>query len=321
MPHAVEVITARPDRIGLLFATNNASRSPAQVSEQLVGLGLAAVPNQVVTSAEAGAALLAAQLDPGAVVLAVGGPGVRQALVQAGLTPTADAADATAVLQGYGADVTVRDLAEAAYAVAGGATWVATNRDATLPTDRGTAPGNGTLVAAVAVASGRQPVVAGKPEPPLYELCLTRLDLGAKDVLAVGDRLDTDIAGATAAGLDSLWVLTGVDSLESLVRSARDVRPTWVGEDLRVLDQPVPEVRRAGCWWICGDAQVRLDPSSPADLALGRGDQLGEMGDPVQRNALLAAGVEALLCARQHRDADPTSLTAAAANLNRAVFR
>ncbi len=246
---------------------------------------------------------------------------MSQALAEAGLTPTLDAADAMAVLQGYGADVTVRDLTEAAYAVAGGATWVATNRDATLPTDRGTAPGNGTLVSAVAVASGRQPVVVGKPEPPLYELCLTRLDLGAKDVLAVGDRLDTDIAGAAAAGLDSLWVLTGVDSLESLVRSARDVRPTWVGEDLRVLDQPAPVVRRAEDWWICGDAQVRLDPASPTGIDLGRGDHLVEMSDAVRRNTLLAAAVEVLLFARQHRDADPRSLTTAAANLNRAVFR
>jgi ribonucleotide monophosphatase NagD (HAD superfamily) len=141
-----------------------------------------------------------------------------------------------AVLQGYGPAVTATDLAEAAYAVEGGAVWVATNTDGTLPTDRGVAPGNGSLVAAVERAVGHPPhLVAGKPAPPLYLLCAGRLDLPAERVLAVGDRLDTDIEGAVAAGMDSLLVLTGVDDLRACLEAPPQRRPTWVAPDLRAL--------------------------------------------------------------------------------------
>ena len=110
-------------------------------------------------------------------MLAVGGPGVAAALAEAGLRPVDQAeAGVVAVLQGYGADVTAALLAEASYAIEDGATWVATNRDATLPTHRGIAPGNGALIGAVAIATGVQPSAAtGKPEPPLYDLSVTRL--------------------------------------------------------------------------------------------------------------------------------------------------
>ncbi len=140
------------------------------------------------------------------------------------------------MLQGYGPAVTASDLAEAAYAVQAGATWVATNTDGTLPTDRGVAPGNGSLVAAVERAVGTPPhLVAGKPAPPLYLLCAQRLDLPAGRLLAVGDRLDTDIEGAVAAGMDSLLVLTGVDDLRACLEAPAHRRPTWVAPDLRAL--------------------------------------------------------------------------------------
>ena len=192
------------------------------------------------TSSQAGAWLLADRLAAGSPVLAVGGAGVSVALAEAGLRPVlpADAActPVDAVLQGYGPAVTATDLAEAAYAVEGGATWVATNTDGTLPTDRGVAPGNGSLVAAVERAVGHPPhLVAGKPAPPLYLLCAGRLDLPVDRVLAVGDRLDTDIEGAVAAGMDSLLVLTGVDDLRACLEAPPQRRPTWVAPDLRAL--------------------------------------------------------------------------------------
>jgi glycerol-1-phosphatase len=113
---------------------------------------------------------------------------------------------------------------------------VATNTDLTLPTDRGLAPGNGSLVAAVATAVGHEPhEVAGKPESPLYELCAARLGTDADRVLAVGDRLSTDIAGAVAAGMESLLVLTGVDDLDAVLDAGPDRRPTHVAVDLRSL--------------------------------------------------------------------------------------
>ncbi len=238
VPHAVEVLSALS--VPVLYATNNASRSPGDVAVHLRELGLACTPEAVATSSQAGAWLLADRLPAGSPVLAVGGTGVATALAEAGLAPVrpADAADVAvdAVLQGYGPDVTASDLAEAAYAVQAGATWVASNTDGTLPTDRGVAPGNGSLVAAVERAVGKPPhLVAGKPGPPLYLLCAQRLDLPPGRLLAVGDRLDTDIEGAVAAGMDSLLVLTGVDDLRACLEAPPHRRPTWVAPDLRAL--------------------------------------------------------------------------------------
>jgi glycerol 3-phosphatase-2 len=238
VPHAVDALVGT--RLPVIYATNNASRPPADVAAHLRELGLPCGPEAVATSSQAGARTIADRVPPASAVLAVGGPGVAVALEEAGLTPVLpDAVSGhhpVAVLQGYGPQVTATHLAEAAYAVQSGAIWVATNTDATLPTDRGVAPGNGSLVAAVQRAVGRAPdVVAGKPSAPLYLMCADRLAVPAERVLAVGDRLDTDIEGAVAAGMDSLLVLTGVDDLAACLAAPPHRRPTWVAHDLRSL--------------------------------------------------------------------------------------
>jgi HAD superfamily hydrolase (TIGR01450 family) len=221
------------------YATNNASRPPGVVAAQLRSLGLDAHDSDVVTSSQAGAWVLEERLGAGVPVLPVGGEGVAAALAERGLPVASGAAgqgSAGAVLQGYGPAVTATDLAEAAYAVQAGAVWVATNTDATLPTEYGMAPGNGALVAAVRCAVGRDPdVVAGKPFPPLYLLCAARLGVDASSLLAIGDRLETDVEGAVRTGMDSVLVLTGVHSLRDAALAAPGRRPTWVLPDLSWL--------------------------------------------------------------------------------------
>ncbi len=319
--HAVEVLDLlRQEGVGLVFATNNASRPPADVARQLEDLGLTVETGGVVTSAQAGASRLAAELQPGSAVLAVGGLGVAEALTAVGLAPSRTAVGARAVLQGYGPDVTASDLAEASYAVAAGATWVATNRDPTLPTEYGVAPGNGALVDAVAQATGLQPVVVGKPQAPLYELSLVRLGLRASETLAVGDRLDTDIAGARAAGLDSLWVLTGVEDLTSLVSAPHHVAPSFVALDLRALTRPAARVHRADGWWVCDDARLRVDLHAQRDEVSVRGVAPGGTDSWMTRNALLSAGFHALLEARSQPDVTFGQLTRAAVEVTRLVF-
>lgn len=240
VPHAVAML--RAVTVPILYATNNASRPPSEVAAHLNDLGLTVVPRDVVTSAEAGAAALA-RWRPGARVLAVGGDGVGLALAEAGLVPVTSAEDAEAVLQGYGPNVRAADLAEASYAVAAGARWVATNTDATIPSERGIAPGNGALVGAVQKAVGKTPdLVVGKPHPDLYLIAAARLGIAPARVLAVGDRLDTDIEGARAAGLHSVLVLTGVDSRADAERAPAQRRPDHVIEDLRGLRGLVPMV-------------------------------------------------------------------------------
>jgi HAD superfamily hydrolase (TIGR01450 family) len=272
--HAVSALAAV--RVPVMYATNNASRPPQEVAAHLTDLGLHVRGTDVATSSQAGAAELARHLPAGSTVLAVGGEGVREALRHYGfrIVTGAQAHEWTdlviaGVLQGYGAAVTASDLAQAAYAVASGAVWVATNLDATLPTHRGTAPGNGTLVAAVQRATGREPIVVGKPHAPLYTLCADRLDQPPARVLAVGDRLDTDIAGAVEAGMDSALVLTGVDSVTTLAGAAAPLRPTYVVADLRALSEEYLAAETDYSWWVCGADRRRIVDGAWQVAALG----------------------------------------------------
>ncbi len=277
MPHAVDALERmRAAGRDVVYATNNASRTPQEVAEQLAGLGLTLTSGDVVTSSQAGAAALAELVPAGAEVLAVGGEGVAEALRGVGLVPVRTAAVAAGagqgdgqapasghgvvgVLQGYGPEVGWADLAEAAYAVQSGAVWVATNVDATLPTARGMAPGNGTLVDAVRQATGKQPVVVGKPHTPLYDLCAQVLGIRPLETLAIGDRLDTDIAGARAAGMPSLLVLTGVHGVREVAWADASQRPRYIAMDLRALHVPYVDAAGDGDVWTCGEAQVVVE--------------------------------------------------------------
>jgi glycerol 3-phosphatase-2 len=288
VPHAVEsLLAALSSGVEVVYATNNASRSPAEVAAHLQALGLPGPGSRVVTSAQAGARYLAQRCPRGSRVLAVGGPGVSLALQEAGLlacSARVASAQATpsdqppvAVLQGYGAQVAWTDLAEAAYAVQAGALWVATNTDSTLPTDRGVAPGNGALVGAVRQAVNVDPVVVGKPHTPLYELSVSVLGTSIDRTLAIGDRLDTDIMGATAAGMDSLFVFGGVHGWGDVVGAGHTARPRYIGTDLRSLHlayaEPVQDVQDPSRW-VCGEAQAWV--SAHGDLVVSQTGLLNE---------------------------------------------
>lgn len=273
VPQAVESLDrAVRDGLRARYVTNNASRPPDVVAEHLRELGIAAADDEVVTSAQEGAELLATRVRPGSRILAVGGPGVPWALREAGLTPvTSYDETVSGVLQGYGPEVGWADLAEASYAVAAGAVWVATNPDLTVPTPRGTAPGNGQLTAVVARTTGIDPMVTGKPGPGLFRTAIRRA--GARRALVVGDRLDTDIAGAVAGQLDSLLVLTGVSGLVDLLRADRAERPTYLARDLTGLWQTQPAVELVGEWWVCRAARARV-VDERLELSRGRASGL-----------------------------------------------
>ncbi|MFW6091269.1 MAG: HAD-IIA family hydrolase [Actinomycetota bacterium] len=238
VPHAADALaSSRHAGMRLAFVTNNAARPPKDVAEHLTSLGVPAAPDEVVTSAQAAARMLAEMLPPGSRVLVVGGEGLVEALEEQGLRPVFGLSQGpAAVAQGFHPDVGWRMLAEAAYTVATGVPWVASNVDMTIPRPEGRAPGNGALVEAVRLATGATPLVAGKPEPPMHREAVLRT--GARTPLVVGDRLDTDIEGAYRGGADSLLVLTGVTDPEQLPTAAAVHRPTYVAEDLRALLAP-----------------------------------------------------------------------------------
>jgi hypothetical protein len=225
-----------------LFVTNNASRSAGEVAAHLCELGFAASVDDVVTSAQSAARMLAARLPAGAKVLVVGTDALAAEVEANGLAPVRlFADDPVAVVQGLSMSIGWSDLAEAALAIRSGAQWVTANLDVTLPTERGLLPGNGSFVAALRAATDAEPLVAGKPAPALMQDALARGDF--RTPLVVGDRLDTDIAGANAAGLPSLMVLSGVNIARDAVFAVADHRPTYIGEDLRALNVDADSLR------------------------------------------------------------------------------
>ena len=231
-PGAVDTLAAVTART--LYVTNNASRGPSEVARHLRAMGFTAAPDDVVTSAQSAAHLLAERLPAGAPVLIVGTESLAAEIRNVGLKPVrlwSD--DPVAVVQGHSPETAWPDLAEAALAIRGGALWVAANVDRTLPSERGLLPGNGSMVAALQAATDREPTVAGKPQATLLTDALSRGNF--RTPLVVGDRLDTDIAGANAAGLPSLLVLSGVSTAAEAVRAVIGERPNYIAADLRSL--------------------------------------------------------------------------------------
>jgi glycerol-1-phosphatase len=232
-PEALATLRAMGKK--MRFVTNNASRTAAEVASLLTAAGVPAQASEVLTSAGAAAALLAERFPPGSPILVVGAPALRAEVEAVGLAAVSNAdSSPAAVVQGYGPNVGWTDLAEACVAVRAGALWMATNTDRTLPTQRGPLPGNGALVAALATALQRQPdLVVGKPQPGLF--LAAAKDVGATGTLVVGDRLDTDIAGAHRAGMDSLLVLTGVATAAEAAAAEPEQIATYVATDLSGL--------------------------------------------------------------------------------------
>lgn len=254
IPGAREALSGGDER--QLYVTNNASRSPAEVAEHLRELGFDAADEEVVTSSQSAARLLSEQLDAGSAVLVVGTEALCAEVENVGLRAVRRFVDGpVAVVQGHSPATDWAILAEATLAIRAGALWIAANVDSTLPTERGLVLGNGSMVAALRTATGREPVVAGKPAAPLMRDALARA--GASRPLVVGDRLDTDIAGANAVGVDSLLVLTGVSTTADLLRADVEHRPTYVAPSLDALNRPAEE------------SAVAVHPGWEVDFAAG----------------------------------------------------
>jgi len=230
----------RENRQRVAFITNNASRPPSVVAEHLTQLGVEAQSADVVTSAQAAARVLRDELGLGARVAVLGAAGLREAVEAEGLVAVEVDAEAEALATGYGPDVPWRDVMRAAVRVRDGLWWVASNDDMTIPTPFGTAPGHGVLVETLQRFAEVEPVIAGKPARPLLDETVRRV--GGTRPLMVGDRLDTDIAGAHNAGVDSLLVLTGVTGLPELATATPELRPTYLSADLGGLLEPHPAV-------------------------------------------------------------------------------
>jgi glycerol-1-phosphatase len=250
-PEAIRGVRELGARVA--FVTNNAVRPPAAVVEKLSRLGVKATVEEVLTSAQAVVRLLGGEHGiRGKGVLVVGGPGLREALAAAGarlLDPDAWRA-AEIVVAGLDPELSYGRVRAAALAIAAGARFVGSNPDASLPTPEGPWPGAGSVLALLSTATGARAEIAGKPERALFDTVAAALGPGPR--LMVGDRVDTDLAGAQALGWATALVLTGVTRPAGLLDV--EVVPDHLLADVGgLLEPPGPAIRVEA-----GPARLRL---------------------------------------------------------------
>ncbi len=213
--------------IPYLFVTNNSSKRPDQVAEKLVSLEVPATPEQVFTTSMATALYVASQ-KKGATAYVIGEEGILSALEEQGIQLVDENPDFVVI--GIDRNITYEKLAQACLHVRNGATFVSTNGDIAIPTERGFLPGNGALTSVIRVSTGTEPIFIGKPESIIMEQALQVLGVAKEDTLMVGDNYDTDILAGIHAGLDTLLVHTGVTTKEIL--QTKTVQPTYTATHL-----------------------------------------------------------------------------------------
>ncbi len=214
------------------IVTNNSMATPAQYKVTLAAMGIMTDEEHVISSATGTAWYLRRLAPQGGRVYIVGGDGIHDAVLRDGQF-TLDDQKADFVIVGLDRAFTYEKLSKAMSLIRAGARFIATNADTTYPQEVGLVPGAGSIVAAVQAASGVAPTVIGKPGPILLDMALDMMKARREQTAVLGDRLDTDIAGAAAAGMDSIMVLTGINSRSDI--AASPVKPTHVFEDLPAL--------------------------------------------------------------------------------------
>jgi 4-nitrophenyl phosphatase len=214
--------------IPYLFVTNNSSRTPEQVAKKLEDFGIPATKEQVFTTSQATANYIF-ERKPNASIYVIGEEGIRTALEEKGFTFAEE--NAEFVVMGIDRSINYEKLAIACLAVRNGATFISTNGDIAIPTERGLLPGNGSLTSVVAVSTQVNPIFIGKPEKIIMEQALKVLGVPREDTLMIGDYYDTDIMAGMNAGIDTLLVHTGVTTKELLKKYEK--QPTYVVDSLK----------------------------------------------------------------------------------------
>ncbi|MEZ4669116.1 MAG: HAD-IIA family hydrolase [Anaerolineae bacterium] len=205
----------RERKLKFALATNNATRNPAEYIAKFERLGVQGVrADQIVTSGMVTARYLQSSYPAGTAVHVLGSDGLRNILTAAGFLLTDEKVEA--VVAGLDMHLTYEKLKRASLLIQNGAAFIATNEDPSLPSPEGLIPGAGSVIAALQTACGKTPFVMGKPHKPMYDIALEILDAPPNETLMIGDRLDTDIAGAIALGIPTTLVLTGASSREDV---------------------------------------------------------------------------------------------------------
>ncbi len=231
--------TLHKNNIKFVLATNNASKTPRQYVERLARFGVTVVEDQVFTSAEATGFYVQDKYDPGSAVFVVGDVGLQTAVQTRGfrlLTIDEVLAGETAafIVAGFNRGITYDQLAAAAILIRKGADFIGSNPDLTFPSEYGPLPGAGATLAFLQAATGVEPTVIGKPGPLIFRMAMQKLGGTPQNTAMVGDRLETDIAGGKAAGIQTILVLSGISQQADLA-NANGLRPDFVFEDIQKI--------------------------------------------------------------------------------------
>lgn len=226
-------------KLPFVLATNNASLTADQYVTKLASMGVSVALDEILTSGMATASYLAKRYQADVTrVFVIGMNGAVQPLLEqgfslSGLYELESEQRAHLVVCGLDKTLSWDKLATAALNIQQGADFIATNGDVTLPTELGFLPGNGATIAALTASTGVSPIIIGKPEPIIYQQALELLGLDPEYVVAIGDRLDTDILGAVRAGIRSLLVLSGISTESDMIEL--DYAPNWVMQDIQAF--------------------------------------------------------------------------------------
>jgi 4-nitrophenyl phosphatase len=246
LPEAVATLHVLHTRgVEVAYLTNNSSHHREELVAKMMRLGMPCTIAQMWGSAYTTARYLTSHA-PDARVFVVGSSGMMRELREAGLTLVPTHVGATHVVAGLDRELTYDKLKQAHYAICNGATFIATNLDAALPDSlHTTAPGGGAVAAAIRTSTGVEPVVMGKPQTMGIAQIAAAWGVQPRDMAAVGDRLDTDIAAARAFGCLAVLVLTGMATREQAEQANGTMQPDVILNQLTelipVLEQTVPE--------------------------------------------------------------------------------
>ena len=273
VPGAPETIRSLRDAgKRLAFVTNNSSQTPESYAKKLADVGAQGEESEIVTSADAVARLMESRIPAlrGRAAYVIGGPGLLERVAGVGvrISDGADPTECSIVVVGWDVNLTFDKLRIATLAIRAGATFVASNTDATYPTPEGLWPGSGAIVAALRTSTAVEPMVAGKPQPLMLEVAQERV--GGTPALMIGDRIDTDVAAAQAVGWPSALVFTGATGVPELA-----IATVWPDFVLRRLsdvlaDLPHPQLRGATGPDLPAIAQLLHDGGLPAGAARER---------------------------------------------------
>lgn len=215
--------------IPYLYVTNNSTKTPEQVAEKLNKFQIPAHADEVFTTAMASANYIAEQ-SPKANVYMIGEQGLKSALMEKGLNLEEDSKQVDYVVVGLDQQISYEKLVLACLAIRNGASYVITNGDKALPSERGLLPGNGAIASVISVSTQTDPIVVGKPESIIVDQAIKLLGLSKEDILMVGDNYHTDIMAGINANIDTLLVHTGVTTKEDLLEYS--VQPTYTTNSL-----------------------------------------------------------------------------------------